>query len=53
MSKKVYTVNLPKYLYDWDFDHTGPEGLEIKYVTESEEKDLRKKAYFLLKNKPK
>ena len=43
-----YIVKLPKGLYEWDFDHTGPEGLEIVYV----DTDVTtKKAYVLYKSK--
>ena len=52
MAKYSYTVKLPKDLYDWTFNHTGPPNIELKYVTDEDE-DRKKKAYFLLKKKPK
>ncbi len=47
MSKNSYIVKLPKGLYDWTFNHTGPEGLEIVYV--DEEKEKKKKLPYLIR----
>ena len=45
-----YTVTLPKGMYDWDFNHTGPEGLEIIYVNEEAQK--KKAVTYLIKKPP-